>query len=1131
MIGNVYRGDGVRGLLDYLASKDGAALLSTNLDGVTPKEFSRQFSEVRALYPRDHVAKPVAHIPFRPSPGEDLSDEQWQEVLELALDRLGYGNSPYVAYLHDHGEGRHLHIATYRVTFEGRVVSDSNDRYKVMELSREIEKTYGLAVPIRRNAKSLTRAEMERRLRDPNRETSRQVLREALDLAASRHDTLRGFLTELHCQGISAEVKVARNSGALQGFTLTLPDGSRIKGSDLGKKYSLAAICNRHELRTAKTEGAFLTANQVTEREFHRLQQEGLAPDLALRQGSRRTLVWELPKEAKGAFTDLIATRLPHRFLGFVDELPATPEVKPDLNARARIATLMQEIAAHSPEIAPPLPDRILAPADPPREDLPLSFAAGHLGADQRRAGSLAERAQLCQDLSQTLLTAESALPMESASLRAAYHQAMAAALAPSLRALASEGNPLLLSLESARQDISAAIQGDDVEALREAISKFQRLDVAAVDRGLLPHFVGREPASYEPVDARQFSEYARGAAARPIDARQFPAAGPDEAAGPVDARQPEATGPSHELLAALDAAHRRLLAVEDEDVPAFSVAAREYNRLEAEAVLAGLLPAGDRGAVDGPVDARQPASTEGASSQLLPSSLLAARAEIAAALDSRELDELRAAVQSFHRLDAKALRTGVRPSEQDPLAVRELVQASLYEQNVSTVEFRAWAGLQQQLRAEERRRPRLDARPIADKSLPLPPSPAVEVHSLRSQLVELRREVRQTESAFLSAPQDPVRRSAWEAVSERLRTAEESLRAAERRFIATLEGQARQAASRLAFCEEAYFRRPSPLSERLWRQAEQSHSRASLAYEKERLRAEALPRPQASPPRPRRSRLQATSRALARSFEKQFLGQSIRAERLALRAVNRVLASTSIGRVVLQAAHPLRSMIAAIPGGREVATLVTTSREIINRAIRIYLEVRAVNDRLRENRGPVRERRLELGDLSNRSLALAAVRARLIDPPRSPDPSSIASAVQSARSAEAQLLRAYRGFRRGLVTETDLARAGARALQARSAVTQQLHLALGLPSLKDFTAVLGTQQGRSATAWMATLKRAGISTRALASGLAESAPLAFASGGAAVAIVAVRQLARWTVNLVRTTAREILRDQTEQRR
>jgi hypothetical protein len=367
LIGNVIRGNGMRGLLDYISGKDDAFLLSTNLVGETPRDFARQFGDVRGLYPRDTVKDPVVHLPLRPAPGEDLSDDQWRNVVENALHRLGFQDAPYVAYLHHHEDGRHLHIATYRCDFNGRLVSDSNDRYRMAALTAEISRLYGLThAPLREDGRGLTRAELQRQLANPNRAAAKEALRRVLDEAASRHDTVRGFLSELHRQGVNVDLKIAKNTGQVQGISLTLPDGSRIKGSDLGKKYSFAALLSRHDLRdNLKPETPYLELKGVTAAEWDALHKEGLAPDSVERQGSRYVLAWELPWDAERPFADLIANRLPHRFISFPDEIPAPPAHPNVLRERHAIVQLAQELR-QTPSAAPPTEALTREAAHPP---------------------------------------------------------------------------------------------------------------------------------------------------------------------------------------------------------------------------------------------------------------------------------------------------------------------------------------------------------------------------------------------------------------------------------------------------------------------------------------------------------------------------------------------------------------------------------------------------------------------------------------------------------------------------------------------------------------------------------------------------------------------------------------------
>jgi hypothetical protein len=413
VIGKVKRGNGMRGLLKYLSSNPEGSLLSTNLLGDTPRRFSQQFGDVRELYPRANPPKdPVVHLILRPAPGEDLSREQWEQAAELFLARLGYADSPYVAYLHNHGDGHHLHIATYRINFFGKVVSDSNDRFKAVTLAAEVAKNYGLTIAPAPAAKRqrITRPQLERLLRDSNREGLEDTLRQVLDEAAASSTTIRGFLTELDRRGIKARLKVATRTGQIQGFSLTLPDGTALKGSDLGRRYSLANLASRHDLREdLRPPGPYLEIKDLTSKEVAALERDGLNPDSQRRVGNRFNLLWTLPPGNEQEFTDHLAARLPHRFLSFpqgpAPEASATRE-------RDQILSLRDELL-DNPHLVNALPREILTDREytPPAVALPVPPHASRL---VKNAGQL--------QLLSLALTSSADLPRdEVAPLRARY--------------------------------------------------------------------------------------------------------------------------------------------------------------------------------------------------------------------------------------------------------------------------------------------------------------------------------------------------------------------------------------------------------------------------------------------------------------------------------------------------------------------------------------------------------------------------------------------------------------------------------------------------------------------------------------------------------------------------------------
>ena len=63
--------------------------------------------------------KPVLHISINPHPDDVLTDTELQEIAREYLDRLGYGNQPYMVYKHEDIDRHHLHIVTINVDESG----------------------------------------------------------------------------------------------------------------------------------------------------------------------------------------------------------------------------------------------------------------------------------------------------------------------------------------------------------------------------------------------------------------------------------------------------------------------------------------------------------------------------------------------------------------------------------------------------------------------------------------------------------------------------------------------------------------------------------------------------------------------------------------------------------------------------------------------------------------------------------------------------------------------------------------------------------------------------------------------------------------------------------------------------
>ena len=88
--------------------------------------------------------KPVMHISLNPHPDDKLSDEQFSAIALEYIEKMGYGNQPFVVYKHEDIDRHHLHIVTLAVDERGKKINDGNNFYKSKRITREIERKYGL---------------------------------------------------------------------------------------------------------------------------------------------------------------------------------------------------------------------------------------------------------------------------------------------------------------------------------------------------------------------------------------------------------------------------------------------------------------------------------------------------------------------------------------------------------------------------------------------------------------------------------------------------------------------------------------------------------------------------------------------------------------------------------------------------------------------------------------------------------------------------------------------------------------------------------------------------------------------------------------------------------------------------
>ena len=86
----------------------------------------------------------VFHASLNPSPEDRLTDEQLRKIACEYMERMGYGEQPYIVFKHKDISREHLHIVSLRVDEQGRKLPHDLEARRSMEILRDLERKYGL---------------------------------------------------------------------------------------------------------------------------------------------------------------------------------------------------------------------------------------------------------------------------------------------------------------------------------------------------------------------------------------------------------------------------------------------------------------------------------------------------------------------------------------------------------------------------------------------------------------------------------------------------------------------------------------------------------------------------------------------------------------------------------------------------------------------------------------------------------------------------------------------------------------------------------------------------------------------------------------------------------------------------
>lgn len=227
-------------------------LMAKNLPSSLPLTEEDVFKEMMGRIPTGIRTRNLSfHISLNPDPSERIDDETFRKMAEDYMQAMGYGEQPYIVFLHHDIERTHIHIVSTRVDALGNKINDSNERYRSQKIVEQLERKYHLLETPKRK-----RAERQQTLRKPEKVNYKNADVKAQVAAAVRYilkygtfQTLGELNVLLGQFNVAAEMtKTVYKGKTYEGIVYVPTDdtgtkiGSPVASKDLGRGTGLHAV-------------------------------------------------------------------------------------------------------------------------------------------------------------------------------------------------------------------------------------------------------------------------------------------------------------------------------------------------------------------------------------------------------------------------------------------------------------------------------------------------------------------------------------------------------------------------------------------------------------------------------------------------------------------------------------------------------------------------------------------------------------------------------------------------------------------------------------------------------------------------------------------------------------------------
>ena len=200
--------------------------------------------------------KPVFHCSINPHPDDVLTSAQLQAIAKEYMERMGYGNQPYIVFKHNDIAREHIHIVSLRVDSFGKKLPHAFEGRRSKQITNDLELKYGLIPSGSRKNRKEDVAVKEIKSADINKGNVREQIANVVRAVLKRYafqslGEMNLLLSKYHisAEEVRKEYKGRKYDGLV--YAITDKDGNKLMSplhaSEIGRGTGVSAVSRHFE--------------------------------------------------------------------------------------------------------------------------------------------------------------------------------------------------------------------------------------------------------------------------------------------------------------------------------------------------------------------------------------------------------------------------------------------------------------------------------------------------------------------------------------------------------------------------------------------------------------------------------------------------------------------------------------------------------------------------------------------------------------------------------------------------------------------------------------------------------------------------------------------------------------------